>query len=122
MLIRSAVSGIFFLVLACALEPLPSGTTILGSLPLLFLNGFFLMGLSKILWIEAIHRVPIAKAISLSAVSPLFTLGFAYSLLGEVPTAFQIAGVIPMIAGVCLLMRQELRTTGNAEADCKDHL
>jgi drug/metabolite transporter (DMT)-like permease len=122
MLIRSAVSGIFFLVFACALEPLPSGTMILGSLPFLFLNGFFLMGLSKILWIEAIHRVSIAKAISLSAVSPLFTLGFAYSLLGEVPTAFQIAGVIPMIAGVCLLMRREFRTTDGTEADCKDYL
>jgi drug/metabolite transporter (DMT)-like permease len=115
MLVRSLLSGLFFLLLAFALEAPPSGSMILRSLPFLFVNGFFLMGLSKLLWIEGIHRITIGKAISLSAVSPLFTLGFAYFILGEVPTFFQISGVIPMIAGVFLLMRRELRSANEGD-------
>jgi drug/metabolite transporter (DMT)-like permease len=107
MLIRSALSGAFLLALAFFLEPLPSSGALSSSLWFLLLNGIFLLGLSKILWIEGIHRIPITEAISLSSITPFLTLIVAWLVLGERVMAFQIIGIVPMIAGMWLLTQRE---------------
>ncbi len=78
-------------------------TDIKNSLPTLLLNGVVLLGLSKIFWIEGIHRLSITKAIALSSVSPLFTLVFAYFLLGNIPTVWQLSSFVPLFFGLILL-------------------
>lgn len=74
-------------------------------LPWLLINGLVLFGLSKIFWIEAIHRISITKASAMSAFGPLFTIILAYLVLGDAPTRQQLIGVIPVLIGGVLITR-----------------
>lgn len=71
--------------------------------PMLLLNGLVIFGLSKLFWIEGIHRISITKAILLQCVTPMFTLLFAWLFLSQTPTIWQITSLIPFILGVVLL-------------------
>ena len=75
-----------------------------AALPYLLLNGLLLFGFSKILWIEAIHRIPVAKANSLGTVQIFLTLAYAYFLFGEQPSFWQLAGLLPMAIGALLIL------------------
>lgn len=102
--VRSLISGSIIMVAALICEgPLPSGS-ISAALPFLLYNGIFMMGVSKIMWIEAIHRLPITKATSLNTVTPAYTLLFAFLILGDIPTWTQMAGFIPILIGAQFLI------------------
>lgn len=73
----------------------------------LVINGFFLLGLSKFLWIEGIHRINVAKAGAIGGISPLLTLFFAWVMLGDIPTKFQLLSFIPMFFGMILLSKNK---------------
>ncbi len=103
---RSAISGIFLLVLSLVLEPLPSTDALVQASGLLAINGVMMFGVSKILWLEGIRRIPVTKAISLASISPVFTLLFAALLLHEQITPYQVFGFMPMFAGVLLITRR----------------
>ena len=49
-----------------------------SSLLFLVINGVLLLGVSKILWIEGIHRINVTKANALNSLGPLLTLLFAW--------------------------------------------
>jgi drug/metabolite transporter (DMT)-like permease len=70
------------------------------------IGGFFLMGLSKILWIEAIHRLPITQTISVASIQPLFTMFFAYILLHQAPEWVQLLSLPPIAGGMYLLTKK----------------
>ncbi len=105
MFVRSVIATPFLLSIALVLEPVPSASVLHSSLPYLLFSGIFLLGLSKILWIEAIHRLPITKTVALTEIEVLLTLFFAYLLLGQPVTLKQIVGVLPMMVGLFLLTR-----------------
>jgi drug/metabolite transporter (DMT)-like permease len=69
-------------------------------------NGIFIFGLSKILWVEAIHRIPITKTISLACIQPLLTMIFAYFFLRQSATVVQLLSLVPMAVGMLLLTRR----------------
>lgn len=73
------------------------------ALPFLLINGFLLLGLSKIFWVEGIHRIGVTKANALAVVSPLITLLAAWIVFKNVPTAWQLMSLVPMVFGVLLL-------------------
>jgi len=73
---------------------------------LLVINGVAMFGLSKILWIESIHRISVTKAASLGTITPAFTLIFAYFLLNEIPTIWQLSGFLPIFTGAILITRK----------------
>lgn len=73
------------------------------SLFLLLVNGLLVFGISKIFWIEGIHRIPVTKAISISSVGPLLTLLLAWLILKQPPTIWQLTSFIPLFAGLLLL-------------------
>ncbi|MCA9351797.1 DMT family transporter [Patescibacteria group bacterium] len=77
----------------------------------ILINGFIMFGLTKILWIESIYRLGVTKAISLSSVSPIFTLVFAYIIFKDQPTLIQIIAVPLSILGIYLLTRPVKKTT-----------
>ncbi len=77
------------------------------SLVFLLINGLFLLGLSKFLWIEGIHRINVMKANALASISPLITLLFAFILLQKTPTIYQLLAFIPMFFGVYFLSKQK---------------
>jgi len=104
MFVRSLIGGMVLIIFASCMGPLPRYEMIQIAAPFLFINGFLLLGLSKIFWIEAIHRITISKAASLGSITPLFTMFFAFLILSEVPTIWQLAGLVPIVIGVNLLI------------------
>jgi len=67
--------------------------------------GIFLMGLSKILWLEGIHRISITKASAMMALIPVFTLLFSWLLFNTIPDTRQLLAIVPVIYGGFLLTR-----------------
>lgn len=103
---RSLIGTVFFAVAAYSFEQVPSVDTIKNALPLLLLVGILILGFSKILWIEAIHRLPITQTISIDSIRPLFTLFFAYLILGQSPEWVQILSIPFVTAGMFLLTKK----------------
>lgn len=106
MFVRSTIGGLTLLCLGLIVESEPSLHAVKSSLWFLIINGILLLGVSKILWIEAIHRISISKASALSAVNPLITMVFAYLLLSETPTSAQLIGFIPIALGLFFLTKR----------------
>jgi drug/metabolite transporter (DMT)-like permease len=104
--VRSLLSAPFIFLFAYILGNDPFRFDFSLSLILLLLvNGVFLFGVTKILWIEAIHRISVTKANALSSISPFLTLCFAYLLLGNIPTPLQLGALLPIFLGILLLSR-----------------
>lgn len=106
MLFRNLTAGIIFFAIGSLVSPVPSFTAAKTSILFLTVNGLVLFGVTKLMWLEAIHRILISKAISLNAVSPLFTIIFAFLILKEIPTIGQIVGFISVSIGVYLLTKR----------------
>ena len=87
-------------------QAIPSLGNLKIALPLLIINGAIMFGFAKILWVEAIHRISVTKATSLNTIAPAYTLIFAYFLLNEIPTFWQIMGFIPILIGAILLTKK----------------
>jgi drug/metabolite transporter (DMT)-like permease len=101
--VRCAVSSVFIFCLAGVLgEPVAPAFS-LGTFLLLAVNGVLLLGLSKIFWVEGIHSISVTKANALSGITPLFTLLFAFAILGNAPTVWQLSSFVPMFVGILLL-------------------
>ena len=105
--IRNIFSGIFLLILALLFVDMPSFSDVQISIPILLINGIILFGISKILWIEGIHRIPITRAISLNTSVPAFTLIFAFFILKEIPNLWQLTGLIPLVTGAWLILNKK---------------
>lgn len=105
MFVRSGLSTIIFLLLALSFRTSISFSAIQNALPFLLINGMLLLGLSKILWIEGIHRISVTKALGQASIEPLFTLTFAFLILHQIPTIYQLLAVFPIGAGLILLSK-----------------
>ena len=104
--IRTILIMIVFIPLLFIFETLPFLSTISNNLLVLFLIGFFILGISKLLWIAGISKISVTKAISISSIYPIFSFIFAYFLLDEIPTLYQITALVPMGIGLWLLVRK----------------
>ncbi len=100
-LVALPVIGLF----AWMFEPSIDLSDITMALPYVVLIGFLIFGLSKIFWMEALHRVDITKLSAMLAIIPVMTLFFAYLYLDEVPEFRQLLGIVPVLLGGYLLMK-----------------
>ena len=103
LLVRSVISGVVLLFAAILIERPPSAQALRAGLPFVVLNGILVMGLSKILWTEALHRLPIPKAVSTAALVPALTMILSFAILHQLPTLPQLAALLPICAGMILL-------------------
>lgn len=103
---RSLAGCIVLSLLASSVADFPSIIEVRQSLPALLFTGLILLGFSKILWIEAIHRLPVTQTVSITSVSPLLTMIFAFLMLGQAPEFVQLLSLPPMVAGMFLLTRK----------------
>jgi drug/metabolite transporter (DMT)-like permease len=103
MFIRTIIVAPAIIILAWGVGEKLSIDTLRNALPVLAVNGILMLGLTKILWIEGIHRVSVTKANALSSISPFVTLFVAWILLGNIPTPWQLFSLAPMLAGVLFL-------------------
>ena len=62
-------------------------------------------GLSVIVWLVGLSRVPVSQAYPLLSLGYVINIGLAWWLLGEVPTAQRVLGIAVIIAGVVLVAR-----------------
>ena len=101
---RSMLSGFILLLFAFTFEEVPSSESFRKGAVYLLMNGIFIMGLGKILWNEAIFRLPIPKATSFMCVVPGCTLLFSFVLIDRVPAVNELIALAPITTGLLLLV------------------
>ncbi len=80
---------------------MPDTTTIVRFLPLLIAQGCVLAYVGTLMWYQAIARLDLARATAIVVPSvPLLSLVASFMLIGEVPTAYQLGGLLLTAAGV----------------------
>ena len=104
--LRSALSAPLIFILAYFMHQTAPLGDVRSSLLFLIINGALIFGLSKFMWLEAIHRIPVTKALALNSITPLFTLLIAWPLLSQTPTPWQFVSLVPMVLGIFLLTDQ----------------
>lgn len=62
-------------------------------------------GLSVIVWLVGLSRVPVTQAYPLLSLGYVINIGLAWWLLGEIPNAQRVAGIGVIIVGVVLVAR-----------------
>ncbi|CAI6148666.1 MAG: hypothetical protein SPLUMA2_SPLUMAMAG2_01579 [uncultured Sulfurimonas sp.] len=102
---RTVVGLPFIAALAYFLEPAVSYPSFKEALPYLLIIGIAVYVVSKIMWIEALHRVSITKVSAMMGLVPLMTIVFAFLFLDESPSIRQALGLIPILIGGYILTR-----------------
>ena len=62
-------------------------------------------GLSVIVWLVGLSRVPVSQAYPLLSLGYVLNVGLAWWLLGEVPNVQRVAGIGVIVVGVVLVAR-----------------
>ena len=62
-------------------------------------------GLSVVVWIIGLSRVPVSQAYPLLSMGYVLNIGLAYWLLGEVPNLQRVVGIGVIVVGVVLVAR-----------------
>ena len=62
-------------------------------------------GLSVIVWLVGLSRVPVSQAYPLLSLGYVINVGLAWWLLGELPNAQRVAGILVIVLGVVLVAR-----------------
>ncbi|SFZ97764.1 hypothetical protein MNB_SV-5-134 [hydrothermal vent metagenome] len=102
---RTLVGLPFIGLLAYIYEAPTTYNNFMLALPYILIIGVAVYVVSKIMWIEALHRISITKVSAMMSFMPVMTLFFAYLYLGEVPEFRQMLGIIPVLIGGYLLTR-----------------
>lgn len=71
------------------------------------LNGFILMGIAKLIWYNALKRLDISKAISLSMTAPIFSLIILILFFKETVTLPQSIGIALMFLGLYFSVKRK---------------
>lgn len=108
---RTVVGLPFIAVMAWYFEPATSYEGFIAALPYLLFIGTFIYVLSKIMWIEALHRISITKVSAMLGLVPVMTLIFAYFYLNEIPNIRQMLGILPVLAGGYLITKPIAHST-----------
>lgn len=102
---RTIVAIPFVFVLAYFFEDKFNPTQLQHALIYILAIGILVFGLSKIMWIEALHRISITKVSALLAIVPLLTLLFAFLFLDETPTLLKVIAIVPILFGGYLITK-----------------
>ncbi len=102
---RSMLTLPFLGILAFAFRENLSPAIVSGNFWFLLLNGTIFLGISKIFWLEGIHRISVTKANIISSVSPAFTLLLAVYFLKQYPNWWQLLAFIPLGLGLWMLTK-----------------
>ncbi len=98
---RNLIGGIILITASLFTEKINIHTTFSqNNIFLILTNGIVAFGLSKILFMEAIKRIDVSKALVLGASYPAFSIFLAFIFLQEIPTIEQIVGFIIIFIGV----------------------
>ncbi len=105
--VRFFLGGLFMLPLALLAETRSSLSNIISiDWPVLLFTGLILLGVGKIIWYEALGRLDISKAISLSMTFPLFSMILLIGIFKEAVSHYQWIGAALMMVGVFFSIRR----------------
>ncbi|HUN71126.1 MAG TPA: EamA family transporter [Steroidobacteraceae bacterium] len=62
-------------------------------------------GLSVIVWLVGLSRVPVSQAYPLLSLGYVLNVGLAWWLLGETPNVLRVAGIAVIVFGVILVAK-----------------
>jgi drug/metabolite transporter (DMT)-like permease len=62
-------------------------------------------GLSVIVWLVGLSRVPVSQAYPLLSLGYVINIGLAWWLLGETPNVLRVAGIAVIVFGVVLVAK-----------------
>lgn len=62
-------------------------------------------GLSVIVWLVGLSRVPVSQAYPLLSLGYVLNVGLAWWLLGETPNTMRVAGILVIVFGVVLVAK-----------------
>ncbi|HUA89010.1 MAG TPA: EamA family transporter [Steroidobacteraceae bacterium] len=65
----------------------------------------FAYGLSVVVWLVGLSRVPVTQAYPLLSLGYVINIGLAWWLLGEVPNIQRVAGILVIVIGVVVVAR-----------------
>ena len=68
-----------------------------------------IFGLSKIFWVEAIHRMSVTRALAIASLSPIFTVLFVWFIMKDAPTLVQLISLPFLIVSVWLLTNMQFK-------------
>lgn len=105
--IRCLITGLFLLPLSYIGGQLPSYEIFWGTLALVAFFGIFIFGIEKVFWTEAMHRISITKCSTLTTFGPILTMFYVFVLYRDIPTIWQIGGLIPMVLGTLILLYKD---------------
>ena len=105
--LRSIISAFFLSILL-----LVSSEGISTDFPIQFwiimsIMGVFVFCIEKVCWIEAIHRMAINRASSLSAITPALTILWGILFFDQPPSLLQTIGFIIMFIGAWYILRNK---------------
>ncbi len=102
---RTVLGLPFIALMAWYFEPSVSWASLQEALPYLLTIGIAVYVVSKIMWIEALHRISITKVSAMLGLVPVMTLLLAFFFLDEVPQMHQVLGTLPVLVGGYLLTK-----------------
>ncbi len=104
MFIRNLLTiPVLYLALIFVLKTNPINFNISQVLIWLLINGMVIMGVTKILWLEGIHRMTVTKALAFSSLAPLGTMFFSWLFLHQSPTPVQFLSLPLLVVGTFFL-------------------
>lgn len=112
--IRSLIGGVLLVLISFYFDSYSFSAIeyVKQNLPLLLLNGIFVIGITKLLWFEGFKRLELTKAVSIATAEVAVNLLYAFLFLREIPNARQMIGFIVIIVGVFVLTYQrKMRAT-----------
>ncbi len=107
--LRSLLTLPFFLVFIYLMGSSVNFSNIKPVLGWILLNGIVVFGISKILWVEAIHRMSVTRAMAIGGLNPIFTVLFAWLLMNQIPTLSQLLALPFLIFAILILTNFKFR-------------
>jgi drug/metabolite transporter (DMT)-like permease len=105
--VRSFIGASLALFAGSFFVPWPSFANLMAVWPYMLVNALLIFGLQKIIWVESINRIPVAKALTLRSLTPAVTIFLAFFILHEQPNWWQILGFLPMAIGAYLILNKD---------------
>lgn len=108
--VRSLIGGLVLLLFSIFLEDNVKDISMTQNLLITFwwlflLNGILVSGITKILWYRGLKRLDVSKSTILVMTYPAFGVIYASTFLKEIPTAYQLLGLVIVILGVYTVTR-----------------
>ncbi len=104
MFLRNAFAAPCFLLLAILFKQTSMVGPITTIVALSFIvNALLVFGMSKLFFIEAIHRISVTRVIALGSMAPFLTIIISWMFFGTRPELVQLFALVPLCVGVLFL-------------------